>query len=104
MSAHPDRQANLAALWAAAPIVIVVLGAIAIKAASGWDAIALYFLRIFGVGLTALIPIFLAALALKRGTTKREKALLAIFVSVIAIVSAIIFNGPSGLKSHRMAL
>lgn len=96
MSAHPDRQANLAIAWTAVPIVVAVLGAIAIKTATGWDAVALYFVRIFGVGLTALIPIILGALALKRGTTKREKALLAIFVSVIAVISAIIFGLEGG--------
>lgn len=92
MSGHPDRQANLAIAWTAVPVAVVVLGAIANKTATGWDAIALYFLRLYGVGVTALIPIVLGALALKRGTIKREKALLAIFISVIAVISAIIFG------------
>ena len=96
MSMHPDRQANLAAMWTTVPVAIVALGAIAINTATGWNVIALYFVRIFGAVLTALIPIILGAMALKRGTAKREKALLAIFVSVIAMVSAIIFNAPSG--------
>ncbi|HEY8554164.1 MAG TPA: hypothetical protein VIL43_06475 [Burkholderiales bacterium] len=96
MSAHPDRQADLALLWAAASIVVVVLGAFAIRAASGWEAIALYFLRLFSVGLIALVPIVLAALALTRGTAKREKAILAVLVSAIAFVAAIIFNAPAG--------
>jgi cytochrome bd-type quinol oxidase subunit 2 len=88
MSASPDRKADLAAVWAAVPVVIVALGAVAIQASEGWDAIAFYFLRLFGVVITALVAIAFGVLALTGRTKKKEKASLAVFVSIIAIVAA----------------
>lgn len=90
MSASPDRKADLAAVWAAVPVAIVVLGAVAIQTSGGWDAIAFYFLRLFGVVVTALVAIVLGIMALTGQTKKKEKASLAVFVSIIAIVAAFV--------------
>ena len=83
MSASSDRQADISAVLAALSVAIVALGELAIRVSGGWETIGFYFMRL-------LVTMILGFVAIARGTKKKEKAHLAIFISFIAFVASFV--------------
>jgi hypothetical protein len=90
VSASSDRQADISAVLAALSVAIVALGELAIRVSGGWETIGFYFMRLLVVGLIALVTMILGFVAIARGTKKKEKAHLAIFISFIAFVASFV--------------
>lgn len=80
-----DRRAELAFRWIFAPLSSVTIGFIVTSATNGWNAIGSFFGFLFVSAAVCLLPVILAVLALKGGTNRKGKALVAIMAPLMAL-------------------
>lgn len=80
-----DRRAVLAFRWMFVPLSTVAFGFVAANAASGWNAIGFFFGILFVSAAVCLVPVILGILALRGGTNRKEKALLAVMAPLMAL-------------------
>jgi hypothetical protein len=67
------------------PLSTVTIGFVATNTTNGWNAIGSFFGFLFISAAACLMPVILAVLALKGGTKRKEKALLAVIVPLMAL-------------------
>jgi len=80
-----DIQANTGFILILLPVLTIIIGTVISKNIDGWGSIASFYIFLFLSGVLCLVPACFGILALKNSTREKGKALLSIFIPLIAL-------------------